>query len=300
LAETAVDSLRTAFDKQQRYISELERMTETDEFEGRPTVGEQLRAAREAKKVNLEDIAAQTRIPQRHLESLERSDWEHLPAPTYTIGFAKSYASALGLDRTEIGEQLRTELGGQRLETATMEVFEPADPKRTMPKSLVFGALGAIILLVVVMSWLSNRSLEGDDAAAPAETAATSSPAMPSSPAPAPAAATPAQGPVVLTAVAPAWIRVTDGGKTLFEGVLSPGQTFAVPTTATAPLLRAGAPEALRINVGSATAPPVGPAGVVTSNVSLLPADLMRAGPSTGAATTPAPSAPPGVQNTAG
>jgi cytoskeletal protein RodZ len=300
LAETAVDSLRTAFDKQQHYISELERMTETDEFEGRPTVGEQLRAAREAKKVNLEDIAAQTRIPQRHLESLERSDWEHLPAPTYTIGFAKSYASALGLDRTEIGEQLRTELGGQRLETATMEVFEPADPKRTMPKSLVFGALGAIILLVVVMSWLSNRSLEGDDGAAPAETAAASSPAAPSSPAPAPAAATPAQGPVVLTAVAPAWNRFTDGGKTLFEGVLSPGQTLAVPTTATAPLLRAGAPEALRINVGSATAPPVGPAGVVTSNVSLLPADLMRAGPSTGAATTPAPSAPPGVQNTAG
>ena len=300
MAETAVDSLRTAFDKQQHYIAELERMTETDEFEGRPTVGEQLRAAREAKKVNLEDIAAQTRIPQRHLESLERSDWEHLPAPTYTIGFAKSYASALGLDRTEIGEQLRTELGGQRLETATMEVFEPADPKRTMPKWLVFGALAAIILLVVVMSWLSNRSLEGDDGAAPAETTVASSPATPSSPAQAPAAATPAQGPVVLTAVAPAWIRVTDGGRTLFEGVLSPGQTFAVPTTATAPLLRAGAPEALRINVGSATAPPVGPAGVVTSNVSLLSADLMRAGQSTGAATTPAPSAPPGVQNTSG
>ena len=103
---------------------------------------------------------------------------------------------------------------------------------------------------------------------------------------------------MVLTAVAPAWIRVTDGGSKLFEGVLNPGQTYTVPTTATAPLLRAGAPEALRINVGSATAPPVGPAGVVTSNVSLLPADLMKAG-SAGAAATPAANASQGVQNTA-
>jgi cytoskeleton protein RodZ len=278
----------------------MERMTETDEFESnRPTVGDQLRAAREAKKVSLEDVAAQTRIPQRHLESLERSDWERLPAPTYTIGFAKSYASALGLDRTEIGEQLRAELGGQRLETANMEVFEPADPKRTMPKWLVLGALGAIVLLVALMSWLSNRSLEGDDGA-PAETAATPSEATPSAAAPAPAAATPAQGPVVLTAIAPAWIRVTDGGTKLFEGVLNPGQTYAVPTTATAPLLRAGAPEALRINVGSAVAPAVGPAGVVTSNVSLLPADLIRGGAAAGGGTTPAPSAPPGVQSNAG
>ncbi|MFL6783842.1 MAG: helix-turn-helix domain-containing protein, partial [Sphingomicrobium sp.] len=78
------------------------------------TVGQRLRAAREEKGLSLEDLAAQTRIPQRHLESIERADWEALPAPTYTTGFAKSYASAVGLDRTEIGEQLRAEMGGSR------------------------------------------------------------------------------------------------------------------------------------------------------------------------------------------
>src|SRR3569832_1746065 len=79
-----------------------------------PTVGERLKAAREEKGLSLEDIAAQTRIPQRHLESIENAEWDKLPAPTYTVGFAKSYASAVGLDRTEIGEQLRAEMGGQR------------------------------------------------------------------------------------------------------------------------------------------------------------------------------------------
>lgn len=35
-----------------------------------PPVGDQLRAARKKKKLSLEDIAAQTRIPLRHLESI--------------------------------------------------------------------------------------------------------------------------------------------------------------------------------------------------------------------------------------
>src|SRR6476620_12385021 len=79
---------------------------------GAPTVGERLRAAREEKKLSLEDIAAQTRIPQRHLESIENAEWDKLPAPTYTVGFAKSYASTVGLDRTDVGDQLREEMGG--------------------------------------------------------------------------------------------------------------------------------------------------------------------------------------------
>jgi len=104
-----------------------------------------------------------------------------------------------------------------------------------------------------------------------------------------PAAAAPAsaQGPVVLTAVAPAWIQVTDQGKTLFMGELQPGQTYSVPPTATAPLLKAGKPEALKVTVGAAVAPPVGPPGKVASKVSLKGPDLMR-----GPGAAPAPQAP--------
>lgn len=250
------------------------------------SVGERLRAAREEKGITLEDIASQTRIPQRHLESLENADWDRLPAPTYTIGFARSYASSVGLDRTEISDQLRAEMGGQRPVTTAAEIFEPADPARAMPKWLVFGAIGGVIVLVLLMSWLSNRSLEepaAEPGAAPAPTASAPQPA------PAPAPQPVASGPVVLTATAPAWIHVTDGGRTLFMGELAAGQTYAVPATATAPLLKAGAPEALRITVGSATAPAVGPAGVVTSNVSLLGPDLMRGPAAPAGAAAPAP-----------
>jgi len=191
-------------------------------------------------------------------------------------------------------------MGGQRLDTGSTEVFEPADPARTMPKWLVFAAIGGIILVVLVMTWLNNRSLSPDETTTPVEATATvptednSAPAAASSPQQ-PAAAT---GAVVLTATEPAWIQVTDQGRTLFSGELAAGQTFAVPQNASAPLLKAGKPEALRVTVGNTVAPPVGPAGRVASNVSLKPADLMRSGAA--GATPPAPSAPPAVQNTAG
>jgi len=87
-------------------------------------------------------------------------------------------------------------------------------------------------------------------------------------------------------------VQIKDQGKTLFEGQLAPGQAFTVPPTAVAPVLKAGAPEALRITVGSAVAPPVGPAGKVAANVSLLPADLMKGPQAPVAAAPPAPAAP--------
>jgi cytoskeleton protein RodZ len=247
-----------------------------------PTVGERLRAAREERGLNLEDIAAQTRIPQRHLESIEAAEWDKLPAATYTIGFAKSYASAVGLDRTDIGDQLREEMGGQRFATSQSEVIEAADPARTMPKWLVISAVVAVILIVVLMSWLNRRSLEQPGEAATNAPAALSSPAdrqrgrREQAPLQAPGGS---QGTVVLTATAPAWIQVTDQGKSLFQGELQPGQSFTVPATATAPLLKAGKPEALKVTVGSAVAPPVGPPGRVASKVSLKGEDLMRSRP---------------------
>ena len=249
-----------------------EELVETDV----PSVGERLRAAREEKGMSLEDIAAQTRIPRRHLESIEKADWDKLPAPTYTIGFARSYASSVGLDRADIADQLRTEIGGSRPQTMlSPEVFEPADPARTMPKTLVFGAIAAVLVLVLVMTWLNNRSLEPDETTADAPAATAPAAAPPSVPAP----VAPAQGPVVLSAIEPVWLQVSEkGGAALFAGTLQPGQTYAVPASATAPVLKTGKPEALRVAVGNTIAPAVGPAATTVNDVSLLPADLLKAG----------------------
>ena len=185
------------------------------------TVGQRLREAREAKGLSIEDIAASTRIPTRHLTSLENSEWDKLPAATYSIGFAKNYAGAVGLDRNEIGEALRTEMGGSpRTQTIYPEVYEAADPARTMPKGLVFGALALLALVVIGLTWMNSRSMTADETAPPTENVAAADTNI-AAPAAAPAPA--ASGPVVLTATDTVWIAVKDGGKTLKQGELAAG-----------------------------------------------------------------------------
>jgi transcriptional regulator with XRE-family HTH domain len=238
------------------------------------TAGQRLRAAREALGLSVDDVATSTRIPTRHLTSLETSDFDRLPAPTYSVGFAKSYAGAVGLNRNEIGEQLRAEIGGTRLAAHQTEQFAPLDPARAMPSWLIFVAIALILAVAAGATWLNQRSLNAPDNVVAEQMSVDPAPL-----AAAPAAATAA--PVLITANEQAWIQVRDGPTLLKEGLLESGQSFEVPPTAKAPTLTTGKPEALRISVGTASAPQVGPAATRVSNVSLLGADLLRgpAGP---------------------
>jgi len=264
-------------------------MDETEPDEVVVTVGQRLREAREEKGLSVEDIAAQTRIPTRHLTSLEESDWDKLPAATYSVGFAKNYAGAVGLDRNEIGELLRAEMGGTRLAAAVIpEVYETIDPARTMPKGLVVGALALLVVVVLALSWLSNRSMQPDQTAAePANVAAAAENVVTAPPPAAPVAA----GPVVLTATEAVWIQVKDGATTLQQGELAAGQSYQVAASAVAPVLTTGKPEALRVTVGTTVAPAIGEPGKTVSGVSLKAADLLR-GPTAQPAAAPAQPAP--------
>src|SRR5438093_12849043 len=98
-------------------------------------VGERLRTAREEKGLSLDDVARQTRIPIRHLEHIEREEWDALPAITYSVGFVRSYASAVGLDGPAVGAELREQLGGARSAGVTSTAYyEPTDPARVPPR----------------------------------------------------------------------------------------------------------------------------------------------------------------------
>ena len=70
------------------------------------SVGERLAEARREAGLELADVATRTRIPLRQLEALETGRYADLPAITYCIGFAKSYARAVGLDDKTIGDTL--------------------------------------------------------------------------------------------------------------------------------------------------------------------------------------------------
>jgi transcriptional regulator with XRE-family HTH domain len=245
------------------------------------SVGERLRVAREAKKLSLDDVARQTRIPVRHLEHIEREEWDALPAITYSVGFARSYANVVDLDGAQIGAEVRQQLGGIRPgNTAAAPYYEPADPARVPPRSIAIAA--AVIAVLLVIGYLVWRSSAiGEDSPADVAITQADEPAAANQAAPRPArpapAPPPSNGPVVLTAAEDVWLRIDQagGGAPLYMGILKAGQTYQVPAGAQSPRIRTARANVLRVSVGGAEVPPLGPPETTISTVSLTAADLV-------------------------
>ena len=77
-----------------------------------PTVAEQLRVAREAKKLTVEQVAEMTKIRTDHIRALEEGDFNRFPAPIYIRGSVKNYATKLKLDVPRVLNDLDAELKG--------------------------------------------------------------------------------------------------------------------------------------------------------------------------------------------
>ena len=72
--------------------------------------GAMLAAARKKAKLDLAEVSARTRIPQRHLAAIEAGEYGKLPSRTYAVGFSRTYARLLGLDERAVTEQVRLDL----------------------------------------------------------------------------------------------------------------------------------------------------------------------------------------------
>src|SRR3954469_21007597 len=169
------------------------------------SIGAQLRHARELKGMSLDDVAGRTRIPIRHLQNIEREDWDALPAATYAVGFTRNYANALGLDGATLARELRERIGGPSHRAAAPEYYAQADPARVPPKSLVFGAIFVAILIAAYLLWRSNALDGGSHAVAPLDIPVEQAPP----PAPAPGPAQPAAPPPAAAAGQPVTLVAT-------------------------------------------------------------------------------------------
>lgn len=265
------------------------------------TVGARLAEARKAQSLQLEDIAARTRVPLRHLQAIEANDFAALPAIPYSVGFVRSFAQILGLDASALAREFREEMGGGPAERVIPEPFEPADPARVPSRFLVTVAIVLALLLGGTYAIWRGGLLGGgaDDRArlATGEGAADAShpAAPPRATAPTAVAPAPATGPVVLTALEPVWLRVYEAnGTRLIEKQMTVGETWQVPATAVDPKILTGRPQALRVTVGSTVIPPLGAPERTIRDVSLKPDALIARlnPPAPAAAATPVPAAP--------
>ena len=75
-----------------------------------PTVGEQLKAAREAQRLTVTQVADMTKIRSDHIRAIDQSNYDVFSAPVYIRGFVRTYAVTLKLDPAVILAQLNAEL----------------------------------------------------------------------------------------------------------------------------------------------------------------------------------------------
>ncbi len=251
-------------------------------------VGARLLRAREAAGLSRAQIAASTKIPERHLASIETGDFGSLPASTYAIGFSRSYAKAVGLDQNEVATAVRAELAEIEPETVRRPIqsFEPGDPARVPSARFAWlAALAAVVLLVAGYTWWSGYFAPGGDLPS---TLADATPSASAAPSLAPSGAA---GPVVFTALAPkVWVKFTDGtGNQLFQKELAEGETYTVPADAADVRLATARPNALSISIGGQPVAKLSEAEKVVRDVPVTAAALRARGAPTAAATAAAP-----------
>jgi len=77
----------------------------------RGQLGPALRAAREGRRMRLEDVQAETRIGLKFLAAIEEARFDEFSGHIYATGFVRAYARAVGVDEQWAVDTLREELG---------------------------------------------------------------------------------------------------------------------------------------------------------------------------------------------
>lgn len=221
--------------------------------------GEALRRAREAQGLGLADVATRTRVPLRHLEAIELGDYAGLPSPTYAVGFARSYARAVGGDEVAVAAQVRADIDRLGARQPEYVPYEAADPARVPSRGVTIAALGvALAVLVLAGLYYGTTLFRGGDGGSVSQLVAGAV-APPTAPAAAPSPAAPVGGRVSFVANDEVWLRVYDAdGRTLRLGTMKPGDRYDVPADAKGPMINVGRPDKLAVTLDGRAVPPLG------------------------------------------
>jgi len=226
-------------------------------------VGQQLRAAREARNMSLAEAAQSLKLAPRQVEALEAEDWAALPGNTMIRGFVRNYARLLnidsdllmrGLDAAQLQQTLHLEI------SAGTSASLPQAGRRVERRDYLAALAGMLLLSLAVLAYfyvpadfwrdkiggLLGRGASQAPVEAPApppvvavpKAAATGESVtvlatphatllsdMAAAPIrPAGGAAAPAGGGLKLSFAQPAWVEVRDGrGQTIFAELGSAG-----------------------------------------------------------------------------
>lgn len=111
------------------------------------SVGAALRAAREAKRLSIQDLNRSTRIQVSYLEAIDEDRFTDLPPAPYVEIFLASYAKAVALPPREILDRYYGLTGESP--TSQLKVWDEAAEEAVAPRARRFPWL--LIVLVVAL-----------------------------------------------------------------------------------------------------------------------------------------------------
>jgi|ERR1700693_5045271 len=198
-----------------------------------PSLGDEFRAAREARHLSLSDVSEQLHIRSVYLQSIEDEDWASIAAPVYVRGFVRTYARFLGLDPEEAAARYE-ELIGYTPRVTSVASYPSGQVTRTSGPSIwVWLAGGAALALVAFVAYNYIQFRQSTGATAQVGTRSpvprpsapeTAPPTDLPPPVPKPAhAGSPAVGMLVVRSRQDSWLQVTVDGVEKFKAVLPAG-----------------------------------------------------------------------------
>ncbi len=241
------------------------------------SLGNHLRALREARGCSLEEMARATRVSLRQLDALESDSFSNLPAPVFVKGFIQAYCHFLGIPPEEPLRRYRDLLG----ERPTPEQSVPAAARETgwsaspivvsLLLLLVFG--GGLLAVNLGFKRGVKPTVSAGPAAkleappAPAASSDTGSTASPATPTDTAAESSPAQR-LVVKAIEETWIRIQpDDGRAIEE--LLPAGTTREWTAQKRFLLTIGNAGGIEVELNGQPMPPLGARGAVIRQLQL-------------------------------
>lgn len=132
-------------------------------------IGEQLRNARLAKGLTLQDAEEATKIRSKYLEALENEQFDALPGKVYVIAFIRNYARYLGLDDNDLVQQYKEYsalLSGGVDEEETesnTQVRRRRVERKSKGKNWILAAAAAVLVIALATNLTNNDSTPNTD-----------------------------------------------------------------------------------------------------------------------------------------
>ena len=118
------------------------------------SVGQTLRAAREALDLTLDQVSADLRIEPKFLEALENDDFAALAAPVFTKGYLRQYATRVELDDKSVLTRYYQQVGAQDIPTLRSNTIEIGSDQTQA--RLLIAASAVVFLVAAVAIWRFN------------------------------------------------------------------------------------------------------------------------------------------------